>query len=188
MVKGLVGHGSALSLPILSGNRLHGGEDPVVDILLADPIAAVVIPDGEHTPLDLWVMLLEGLTSHCCRSPLLVQLLDIEVVIVVPRRRDDVDPSVRDADDVVPEVDHLLPLGVVIAPAIEQNVVYFHRCLTPGVGERAPDGCFLPQVLHLADVAIRESPKLLHHHRVSVAVLIRPDMDVRGDKGGVCRV
>ena len=98
--------------------------DAVVDILDGGSVVGMVVPDGEHSALDLLQRVAgKYFASDVGGSPFVVEHLVVEVVVVVAGVRHDIDISVGDGDYVVALFYHILRVSVTIVPAVHQDIV-----------------------------------------------------------------
>ena len=82
--------------------------DAMMDVLDRHAVAANVVPYGKHAADNLVAVVREGVffLAHDVRSPVLVEIFGVEVVVVITCVGHDIGEAVRDADTLVAEIYH----------------------------------------------------------------------------------
>ena len=118
------------------------------------------------------MLLLECLVAYYCWGPIVVEVLTVKVVIVVACCRNDVCPTIRDADYIVTESHHVFRIGIAVIPLIHEYVVNLYRSVALSVCERTPNASLLAVLLGCADAEVGEVTELLNYCCVAVRVLV----------------
>ena len=157
----------------------------VVNVAHSDAIASVVIPNGKHTSLDGWVALFKLLVADLGRCPMLVEEGAVEIVVIIPRSRDDVNITIRDRHHLEALLLHLFRIGITIVPHFEQNVLRFHGSFAVSVGECAPSHGLFAIAFHVFDEVVGERTEEFYDFFVLVAVFVGADMHAFAHKDGI---
>ena len=149
----------------------------MVNVLDCNAVAHMVVPYSKHAAFNHRVVLFKGLFANDCRCPLLINTLAIQVVIVITGGRDDINPSVGDADHLVALFLHFNRVGIAVVPNIHQHVFDFDRRVAVCVGQCSPNDRLLAKALYIFNIMVCELTELFYHLFLCVGIFIGADMD-----------
>ena len=136
----------------------------------------MVIPYGKHTSQDGWILLLKYLVADYGWSPIVVEVVAVQIVVVVTCRWNNIDQSVRDADQLVTLLLHILRVGIAVVPAIHNHVFRLYRCIAIGMSQCTPTHSLFAVTLYETDIVIGKLAELLYNIFLSVGILICTDV------------
>ena len=145
----------------------------------------MVVPYGKHSAENGRVVLLELLVANLRRSPRIVKIPAIQVIVIIARCRNDVNQSVRNAHQFIAQALHLLRVSITIVPAMHHHVLRLHLGVALGMSKCAPNGCLLAKRLHIFNIMVGEITEFLHHLLLGVGILIGSDMHYLAPEHGV---
>ena len=126
----------------------------MVDIANRDTVVADVVPDAEHSSMNLWVALGELFLAYLSRRPSLIEVLAVEVVIVIACSRDDINISVGYGYHVVSQLVHIMWVGIAVVPHVHHHILYLDGCVALGMGKLPPKYCRFTIAFNLANEMI----------------------------------
>ena len=153
---------------IFSGPHLHSQSlqsriNAVMNIFCRDAIAYMIVPYGKHTAEDRRIFLRENSLSNLYRSPIFVQILRVQIIIIVSGSRNNVYQPVRNTNQFIALLYHVFRVGIAIVPSTHDHILRFHRCITFGMRQCSPYTSLFAKALYIADIMVGESTELLYY-------------------------
>ena len=119
--------------------------------------------NGKHTAEDRRIFLRENSLSNLYRSPIFVQILRVQIIIIVSGSRNNVYQPVRNTNQFIALLYHVFRVGIAIVPSTHDHILRFHRCITFGMRQCSPYTSLFAKALYIADIMVGESTELLYY-------------------------
>ena len=141
-------------------------------VVCRDTVAVVVVPHCKHTAEDVGVAFFKLYTADVGRSPVAVEVVAVEVVVVVASCRHDIYEAVGDRYELVALFLHILGLSIGVVPNIHDDVFALHWSLSLGVCQRTPYHSLFAEAFYKLDVVVGEFAEFFYHLLVTIAIFV----------------
>ena len=136
----------------------------------------MVVPDGKHTAQHIRIVLFKNFVGNHCRSPVFIEILTVQIIVVITGLRHNIGQSVGDANHLVAQFLHVARLGIRIVPDVHHHIVHFDRSVALGMSQSAPNARLFAKLFYIFDVVIGKGTELFYHLLVLVGIFIGTDI------------